>query len=476
MFNDTTNNQCTHFNVSPKRLFGLNHIGKMLGERILKMGNLHGIRWQRSRQRPIRAFLADWRSATISLHEFGKRHAQQSLLGPYNRVYLSSPLAVYEGAQFRRHFVGHGMHVGTVVGVADLDAESKWLDVPALKLSYQDGHSEWLHVAQAIDCMEAGYQSPLMKSPAYELYCTSTSARCLCSLAFLYDVRSITARLSETCQRNGLLVRSVNAKCASVIQQLRDLLETRGPREAAFMSSYDPERELVMGLGIVDWEAGQEALAVDKRTYLEALMPNLDARVPFRGPLNEARAVLFDHTAIPVGNEEEAVVLRGSHGNNEARFFARQYADLFAHLHGAPLTVPEVESLLISDWCDFKARVNSTPAWQQMPPGSLNSMVFRTCVDSLPFYCHAQTIERASPLQTADDERYVSLQERLKTAYRNRLSDSVLNDQMFICSHGKPVDEMPSAFWHRCLAKWHSLKERGRYNGIWKADVDSCVR
>ena len=127
------NDIAAHFNVSPKRLFGLNHIGKMLGERILKMGNLHGIRWQRSRQRPIRAFLADWRSATISLHEFGKRHAQQSLLGPYNRVYLSSPLAVYEGAQFRRHFVGHGMHVGTVVGVADLDAESKWLDVKALQ-------------------------------------------------------------------------------------------------------------------------------------------------------------------------------------------------------------------------------------------------------------------------------------------------------------------------------------------------------
>ena len=74
------------------------------------------------------------------------------------------------------------------------------------------------------------------------------------------------------------------------------------------------------------------------------------------------------------------------------------------------------------------------------------------------------------PVDTSENERWFSLMNRLKSKWRNRLSQKLLNDLMFTCCHGP--DKLEDVNLDKALLKWKALcsNERGRYYAKWKED------
>ena len=129
---------------------------------------------------------------------------------------------------------------------------------PRLKVKYDsDGVTDWLTKGQMIDMMELD-QPALMRSDKYKLYCDASHAKYLLFVCTLYDVRTLTSELSELSQRGTLLPTDVNAKFASVKNELlamaRKTKPQMGPKEQSLLDDYDETSETYQGITVIGWK------------------------------------------------------------------------------------------------------------------------------------------------------------------------------------------------------------------------------
>ena len=74
----------------------------MLGlDDILRLNGIHGIRWQASLLRSVKAIRHDYVALAAYLHKAGKQAARVSMLEPDTcKLYLSTPLAAFKGKHY----------------------------------------------------------------------------------------------------------------------------------------------------------------------------------------------------------------------------------------------------------------------------------------------------------------------------------------------------------------------------------------
>ena len=470
---DTIKGEMAHFAVSPKRQHLQQKLARLVGVSLLKLVSLHGVRWQASLTRTLKALVRGWVPNAMALHEDGKKAARQSLMPVESRkLYLSSPPASFVGLQFGRQFTGHGMCTATVVSAADPHPGGNELTSPIFLVRYQDRYEENLCKAQILDCAESGVLTVLEESTAYRLYCASTAARHRWTLAFLYDVKATSLkRLSELSQRAALTPLALNVKTDAVLAELEMFKTEAGPEEAQFTASYDPAREMYDGLTVADFEGAKATVAADKLTYLNHLVTGISEDVPASGPINEARIQVFDFCSIPTGPENQTQ--RASYGNSSVRSLVSQWWPVFqCSRDRSQEAMCNVQEAFVSEWQSIKARYNQSATWQLKSNEDMRKLLYTTQASTYPLFMELLEADASDPLDTSCCERWISDQNLHKTNQRTCLSASVLNDLMMISINGPPLEEVD---WPAIITIWNNDCARGRYDAIWKADVAAQV-
>ena len=472
-FNGGIKDQLSHFNVSPKRQHLGQKFARLVGVTILKLVSIHGVRWQASLTRTLKALLRGWVPHAMAIHEDGKKAAKQLELPQQTRkLYLGSDPSAFVGLQFGRKFDGHGMCTGTVVSAAQPQPGANQLTGPIFLVRYQDGHEENLCKSQIVDCMEAGYGSTLDQSSSYRLYCLITTARWRWTLAFLADVKATSLkRLSELSQREALTPLSLNVKTDATLAELEIFKGVPGPEEAAFVASYDAGREMFDGLTVSDYEGAKAAVATDREAYLEHLSTSIAANVPASGPINEARIKIMDFSSIPVGSDHQTE--RANYGNRSIRFLVEQWWPVFMCSQDRPMIdLPHVKEAFVAEWQAIKARYNQSSSWQLKSNEQLRQLLYTTHKTIYPLFVELIDADSSDPLDTSCCERWISDQNLHKTNQRTSLSADTLNALMMISINGPPLAEVD---WEAILTIWNNNTARGRYDAVWKADVAAQV-
>ena len=97
---------------------------------------------------------------------------------------------------------------------------------------------------------------------------------------------------------------------------------------------------------------------------------------------------------------------------------------------------------------------------QQYPTGKLSmlwSCIFKFHPDTFPNLLKLVQLALTLPIQTADVERGFSAQNLIKTAHRNRMEESTLDNLMTISVEGPAVESFD---FNRAVFPWKRKKER----------------
>jgi len=353
------------------------------------------------------------------------------------------------------------------------------LEEALLKVTYKSDRSvEWLSKAQVVECAEDGFDDTLKGDAAYALYDELSQARYLLTAAFLLDVRTKLKRLSELCQRGTLLPTDVNLRHEALQGELDHLASTPGAEEASVRSEYNSRQETFKGIAVPDWESATEAFEQDKKDYLAKLKSTLAARIPLKGPVHEARDTIFNHKNFPLKkwppkDDSERSKLQ-EFGDKEIKTLVvhfQQFWDLEAA--GCDDIAHLVEAVQ-QEFAELKIMNARDPKLQELSPKQFWSKIFTEKKEDYPRLHTLVNVERKLPLDTSECERWFSLMNRLKTKWRNRLSNAALNDSMTICLLGPK--ELTEELLTKAIAKWHAMSRRGRYETkAWKNDAANVV-
>lgn len=463
----------SYFTSSAKRQFHGKVIADTVGDNLLKIVTLHGVRWQASLGRSLRVVVRNWRTYCALFHEDGKKQAPQLQLPVLTRkLYLTTKPELFVGKQYGRRFEGTtGFFTATINSVLALGETGNDLEVPIFNASYQDGFQETLQKGQVLDLMEAGQQTVLMGASTYELYDRWSDARFVLSCAFNLDVKQkCTTRLSELTQRENLTCLSLNVKVAAVCAELELMRDTPGPNERELRASYVSSRESLKGITVADWESASTLLGADKNTYLDALIPALEDDVSASGPVNEARLELFDFSSIPTGKANATA--RAKHGNDSVRLLLKKFWPVFNEALKLEGGLQAYSDAMLGDWAQIKSRFNLSTTWQGKSNNELRTMLYTSFGAEYPCWRDMVNLDCGLPLDSSCAERWISLQNRIKSRNRCNLSDRILDDAIMVAANGPAIE---SVDWGRIMEIWNDMSTRGRYSAAWKSDVQPLM-
>jgi len=101
-FDKITRDVVSHYSVSPKRTWKLRKVAEdVLDSDHLNLAKLHGIRWQASLQRCLKAVIQDWVALCVDLHDSGRR-AMAKTVPDCPLILLETPIAELDGTTFNR--------------------------------------------------------------------------------------------------------------------------------------------------------------------------------------------------------------------------------------------------------------------------------------------------------------------------------------------------------------------------------------
>lgn len=464
---DITNQSVAHLSVSPKRQHALTVFADWLGDHIVKISNLHGVRWQESLLSSARNTLRDFRALACEFHEFGKMNAKQRDLDLVMRkVFFHTPCAELVGKQFGRRFAGpeaSGIFTATISSIDDLPADAKTdIEVPIINVSYQDGFAEKLCKGQVIECLEAGFSQVLEASPIYKHNMRFTDGKYLLATAFIADWREPMSRMSQLIQRSGISSLKINQRAATLEAELLQLIATPGPLEARVRLDYCAERELYLGIPVHGFEEGSAWLQEIRGPFLTKLAEKVAARVTCTGPIAEAACIMFDFTAIPLGKEQEQVLARAEYGNKEVLAFAMHFAALW----GDDRSAEEIGAALVAEWTSIKTRYAGSVGWQSRSNDQMRSFLYGLRAE-YPEWAVATNMDGGNPSDNSCCERWVSSLNRIKSKWRARMNAETADNCMMIANNGPAAAQVD---FQQVLAIWHQNSNRGRYKAAWRSD------
>ena len=476
-FDSVTREVYSTINKSPKTRANCKKIAEDLdSDRFVSLCRLHGIRWQRALQRAVKAVFTDWRVLCIDFQERGKKQTRQAALSQDSRgKYLRTPVADFKNVTYSRKFQGSGWHTGQIKAVLPTNGNDFDLEEACLKGVYQDKHVEFLHKAELLDLLEAD-DPELAQNSLYKLYSGVADGQYLCTLGFMIDVRTILAELSELCQRGTLLAADVNLKLEAVRDRIISLQEKPGPTENAISSKFDTERELYRGIAVPHWKDGRKQYLVDRKRYLKKLLEVLGGE-GMTGVLHDNMNTLLNVPAYPI-NDHQAML---DHGQEAIAELARHFHHFFKFGRRADgiESVEEMIPKLQLQWtCVMRAVRKDAYALKRKglhtyQPSELIAHINLKLGHLYPELCFLLKVCVKVPLDTSCCERWISLLNRLKSKTRNRLSNTLLQNLMFICANGPAnLKGLPV---QAALKKWRAGQKRGRYQGKWKADHEAVV-
>ena len=130
------------FGNNPKAMFGLAKIAEVLGQDdILRLNGIHGIRWQSSLLRAVKAILHDYVALAAFLHRAGKQAARVTYLSDpdTSKLFLSTPLSAFKGKHYYKDWVGASNrsinYRATIIAVSEASLTLTLLLTPTLTLT-----------------------------------------------------------------------------------------------------------------------------------------------------------------------------------------------------------------------------------------------------------------------------------------------------------------------------------------------------
>ena len=509
-FDDVTKALVSAHARSAKLKHRVTALADMVGDTFLNVKKYCRTRWQRSLQRVLGSIRQDWRVICMQLHEQGKRKALQSELDPDNRkLSLVSPLTAFVGKRFKREFKDSKgkkkMEAGTIIS-CDLKSEARptctnksdkhgelgeteaavHLMNPRLKVKYDsDGVTDWLTKGQMIDMMELD-QPALMRSDKYKLYCDASHAKYLLFVCTLYDVRTLTSELSELSQRGTLLPTDVNAKFASVKNELlamaRKTKPQMGPKEQSLLDDYDETSETYQGITVVGWKMFKPTWEKERRAYILKLAEMLEKRVPMSDGFHKNLCTILNVKDYPL-HDSKALT---DHGNEALKELFTIYKELFRRRSEKDKNWPSKNATggfdpkdmfvkLRVQFGQWKERIRidhddkKTMGLHTRTVKKLWSHFIKKSEGMYPVFSFFMRLLLSVPIDTSCCERWFSLMKRLKNKMRNRMNQELLRNLMCICLHGpKDVRDFDAM---AAVQEWKTMHTRGIYSEKWFAEM-----
>lgn len=355
---------------------------------------------------------------------------------------------------------------------------------PRLVAKYSDNVKETLHKAIVLDLMESD-EVELTTQEAYAEFMTLTSARFLLTQAFIEDARTITAALSLLCQRACLLACDINLKHDAVQAQLRALGHKPGYNESTIRQQYCAVTQTFQGLAIPNWEEDSKLFLRDRTKYLMNLCNALAEKIPLTEGVHGWISVIMNRKDWPLdcsepveGEPEAQEHPMDAYGTHEMGELLSHYKKFMTDKWPL-LSFETIAQNVQTEWSTWKALVLRDH--KTLKAGGLHTLkvhhlwqrLVTTFDDRLTFLTFLIKICLKVPYDTSCCERWFSLMNRLKSKYRNRMSQILIQNLMFICAHGpkKLVDlDVPAA-----IGMWRNNSKRGRYMGKWMQDMQPVI-
>ena len=276
---------------------------------------------------------------------------------------------------------------------------------------------------------------------------TVTSLRFVKLLHFLCDIFHYLGKLSETLQKEDVVVSDIPAIIESTRKKLKRL--RKGPRIngllQTFTTKYDVQTQLFEGTKLSQKHAGRTDS--DAATILEATLNHMDERFQsVRGNRTLSAMTIFNPITWPEDLED--------FGDAEIATLASAFKDHLVRV--APKREGELDEQpdeqLREEWEDWLDLVG--PSARR--PKSFRELMGRLCDGRARFpllHVLLQIVD-VLPSQTATVERGFSLLNRLKDKKRVALEEDSLQDLMAVCSNGASLKEWSHADAIKAITLW----------------------
>ena len=471
-YDPTVRGTYSEYSCSAKKKTQLHNVATAIHEnKLLRLCKQHGIRWQESLKRGTRAMFMDWRALCADMHRRGKRAtAKRDVPEPLRSLHLSTPAEQFKGVQLQYAFESNRgvrkFYPATITKV-NQPTLSNDLEEKLFELTFpQDGHKLQLCKAQLLEAMEEGFQSVLLAQPSYEKYDKLSRLRWLRTAALLLDTQNITKPLSQMHQRDTLLPTDIDIKNAAVQAELSKLLAAPGVNEKAVNDNFDNDSQCYRGIAVSHCDASTAAFQADKAKYLTALKANLKTRLDiFKEPIHKARDCLFNHKMWPTDDQQLA-----AHGDEDLVLLIKQFEMILVHKGEE---IDELVQCMKSEWTEVKLYVTQQKKLMDMKCKEMWKTIYKER-ERFPCLHRLLSLERKLPMDSSSIERRFSTMNRLKSKWRNTLSQQVLNDLMMVCCNA--VEWPDNEFFLKVISKYRSLTQRKRYEGKWRADRNELAK
>ena len=235
----------------------------------------------------------------------------------------------------------------------------------------------------------------------------------------LADVIDVVDKLNQTFQKDNVNLATVKPMVESTIASLQQLLALPGEQEADFFDNLQGSKFNDIGLTHMD---RRQAYQQERNWFIQSLIDALHARFPqAEVTVLSALAILFDVERYPVSRGEI-----DRYGQAELDLLVRHYT-----------TVINAERARRS-FLGFKTALSN---YGLTSFDMACRCVIRQLWEQFPDFVELAKIALVIPVSSVCAERGFSLQNRIKTIARNRLSEERLTRLEMLSWHGRSVTE-----------------------------------
>ncbi|XP_072542830.1 zinc finger protein 862-like [Salminus brasiliensis] len=333
----------------------------------------------------------------------------------------------------------------------------KQLDEPQLKFT-QPHTVRWLSVHSAVsvvcrslkslrDVLEHMAASNTQDSDKAKGLLTSVRQFNFVALAHLMkDVLMHVSLLSKHFQKENLDFSTVQPMVEGTKETLRELMVYPGPAEEEFFSSLQGNK--FKGDKLFEFNTQKTAFDGMKNRYVGSLIDEIDRRFP-----TDTMDILSWFT---IFEPKKAIVAKQA-SENLSLYGAEKLENLFTHFSrsvnadGARSEFAMLKQIMVS------SESHASFSFQQFAETVLHehSGVFTEMEKLIK-------IALVIPVASVSCERGFSTQNRIKTKFRNSLSNTNLTNLMLISELGPPRDQFD---FKRAVIKWKEMKQRRQRTG-----------
>ena len=420
-----------HYSFSGKKRFSLEAVATELGDKLLKIGGVHGIRWAASLARTLKSLMTDLPAVVVDLERTVKNDLglEYTQLTPSSAFVKKTFTHVFAHESTGRRTPYRALVKCVVPNPNGVTANDRFIIV------YRNNSTLEMSKAELIAKLTNLEDERLKEDPRWQLRDKLTDWRFCAFTAVMLDVHEQLAILSKSYQSNSLVVFDISRNLNKTLRSLKKIKDIKGPEETSFLAACaeDDDAQCLRTCQLYQVEAGTSAFKADREALIDSLSNHLIERFQkvLDDPVLKAMAA-FDHRMWPSEDKllEKACI-------DEIELLYSTYSSFFK-------AETETKTLVLEQWSDMKSMISSEAGLKSRKFHDLWSHMLVHFCDEYKLVLRLVSIALLIPCDTSECERVFSLMNDLKTAERNRLGQANLTHLMIwhLCSKDRSCAEL----------------------------------